>query len=155
MIPEARVPMLSNLKPNIDKYSRQKAVGGRHWDERLRERIICLWDNQVSSILKKLFNRIKRFLPCKYYVTFSYYHLRLVLIGTRGLRIKKKTHNDISLRWAGHQTLKNQSKNIDIFTLQMLCEYVDSTCTAVLYHLYVDLSTCLFVRYIITKQSPK
>lgn len=50
-----------------------------------------------------------------------------------GLKNKKKNHhNNIFLRWAGHQTLKNQSENIDIFTLQMLREYVDSTCTAVL-----------------------
>lgn len=87
-------------------------------------------------------------------------HIFLLSFTTRldwdeGLKNLKKNYNNISLRWAGHQTLKNQSENIDIFTLQMLCEYVDSTCTAVLYHLYVDLSTCLFVRYIITKQSPK
>lgn len=68
--------------------------------------------------------------------------------------IKKSHHNNIFLRWAGHQTVKNQFENNDIFTLQMLSEY-DSICTAVLYHLYVDLSTCLFVRYIIAKQSTK
>lgn len=48
-----------------------------------------------------------------------------------GLKNKKNTIL-IFLRWAGHQTVKNQFENIDIFTLQMLCEYVDSTCTAVL-----------------------